>query len=180
MSKLNKTKELEYILFNHYFLKKGYRLALEVYISGYKRRVDLIGMDKTGSILNIEIKVTKADFKSKNGHTFIGNKNYYAMPPELYEQVKDKVPKDIGVLVASLEKTTFKGKTVYTPTVKVAKRATTIDTKLTTRQLKALKDNIITATNSNIRRLLEERHKLLNKIEELKNKELNNEHYWNG
>lgn len=46
-----------------------------------------------------EIKITKADFKSKNGHNFAGNKNYYVMPKELYESVKDLVPKGIGVIL---------------------------------------------------------------------------------
>lgn len=46
-----------------------------------------------------EIKVTKSDFKSKNGHNFVGNCNYYVIPKELYDDVKDLVPEDIGIIL---------------------------------------------------------------------------------
>ena len=46
-----------------------------------------------------EIKITKSDFKSKNGHNFEGNKNYYVVPKELYENIKDEVPEDIGIIL---------------------------------------------------------------------------------
>ena len=46
-----------------------------------------------------EIKISFADFKSKNGHNFIGNENYYVIPHELYEKIKDLVPKNIGIIL---------------------------------------------------------------------------------
>lgn len=46
-----------------------------------------------------EIKVTKSDFKSEHGHNFVGNLNYYVIPKELYEEVKDLVPEDIGIIL---------------------------------------------------------------------------------
>lgn len=46
-----------------------------------------------------EIKVTVSDFKSKNGHNFVGNLNYYVVPIELYPQIKELTPEDIGILV---------------------------------------------------------------------------------
>lgn len=46
-----------------------------------------------------EIKISKADFKSKHGHNFVGNANYYVMPKALYEEVKDLIPEDIGVIL---------------------------------------------------------------------------------
>jgi len=46
-----------------------------------------------------EIKVTKSDFKSKNGHNFVGNCNYYIIPKELYGSVADMVPEDIGIIL---------------------------------------------------------------------------------
>jgi len=49
-------------------------------------------------VICYEIKVSMADFKSKNGHNFVGNENYYVMPLELYTKVKDQVPADIGVI----------------------------------------------------------------------------------
>nr|DAL85257.1 MAG TPA: DNA repair protein MmcB-like protein [Caudoviricetes sp.] len=49
-----------------------------------------------------EIKVTKSDFHSKAANTFIGHYNYYVMPPELYEEVKDEIPPYIGVYTGEM------------------------------------------------------------------------------
>ena len=46
-----------------------------------------------------EIKISKADFKSANGHNFVGNCNYYVAPKALYPEVVDMVPDDIGVIM---------------------------------------------------------------------------------
>ena len=46
-----------------------------------------------------EIKVSKSDFKSKNGHNFVGNLNYYVVPNEIYNDIKNLVPDNIGVIV---------------------------------------------------------------------------------
>jgi len=46
-----------------------------------------------------EIKITKADFRSKNGHNFVGNLNYYVIPAELYEGIKDEVPEGVGIIL---------------------------------------------------------------------------------
>ena len=46
-----------------------------------------------------EIKVTKCDFKSKNGHNFVGNCNYYVIPKEIYEDVEPLVPEGIGIIL---------------------------------------------------------------------------------
>lgn len=46
-----------------------------------------------------EIKISKSDFKSKNGHNFVGHNNYYVVPKELVEKIKDLVPDDIGIIV---------------------------------------------------------------------------------
>ena len=45
-----------------------------------------------------EIKVSKQDFYSKCKKTFVGNYNYYAMPKELYEEVKQDIPDYVGVV----------------------------------------------------------------------------------
>lgn len=47
-----------------------------------------------------EIKISVSDFHSKNGHNFSGNFNYYVMPMEIYEKVKNEIPKFVGCLVA--------------------------------------------------------------------------------
>ena len=44
-----------------------------------------------------EIKMSKSDFHSNAHNTFLGHFNYYVMPKELYEQVKDEIPAHIGV-----------------------------------------------------------------------------------
>lgn len=45
-----------------------------------------------------EIKVSKQDFYSKCKKTFVGNYNYYAMPKELYQDVKQDIEDYIGVV----------------------------------------------------------------------------------
>lgn len=68
------------------------------------------GVRQTGDmdvlITCYEIKISKADFKSKHGHNFVGNANYYVMPKSLYEEVKDLIPEDIGVILYIEGKTT--------------------------------------------------------------------------
>ncbi len=46
-----------------------------------------------------EIKISKSDFKSKNGHNFVGNKNYYVVPKELLNEVEKLIPEDIGIIL---------------------------------------------------------------------------------
>jgi hypothetical protein len=47
-----------------------------------------------------EIKISKADFNSKNGHNFVGNKNYYVVPADLKDYVKERIKDtDIGLIV---------------------------------------------------------------------------------
>lgn len=50
------------------------------------------------SVICFEIKISRADFKSPNGHNFIGNLNYYVMPYELFKQVESEIPEHIGVI----------------------------------------------------------------------------------
>ncbi|MGN0585854.1 MAG: hypothetical protein ACI4JF_01095 [Oscillospiraceae bacterium] len=56
------------------------------------------GIEK-GDFYCYEIKSSVEDFHSKNGHNFIGDYNYYIMPLEVYEKVKDEIPYRVGVLV---------------------------------------------------------------------------------
>lgn len=46
-----------------------------------------------------ELKVTKADFHSTAKLSFVGHYNYFVLPSTLYDDIKDEVPIDIGVLV---------------------------------------------------------------------------------
>lgn len=58
------------------------------------------GIEK-GDFYCYEIKSSVDDFHSKNGHNFIGDFNYYVMPIEVYEKIKDEIPFRIGVYVPS-------------------------------------------------------------------------------
>lgn len=56
------------------------------------------GIEK-GDFYCYEVKSSVEDFHSKNGHNFIGDFNYYVMPEDVYEKVKDEIPYKVGVLV---------------------------------------------------------------------------------
>lgn len=51
-----------------------------------------------------EVKITKADFKSKHGHNIdnpdspIANENYYCVPKDLVKEIADLVPEHVGIL----------------------------------------------------------------------------------
>lgn len=61
----------------------------------WKRSIHEIGM----LVTCYEVKISVSDFKSSNGHNFHGNKNYYAVDSRIYEDIKDLVPDDIGIIV---------------------------------------------------------------------------------
>jgi hypothetical protein len=85
--------------------KQGVFGCFEVTIGWFgKERVDYLTYDTKGIWRCYEIKVSKSDFYSKSKHTFIGHYNYYVMPEELYEQVKDKIPNHIGVYINGISK----------------------------------------------------------------------------
>ena len=62
-----------------------------------------------------EIKQSKQDFYSNNALTFIGNKNYFVMPYDLYLQVKNDIPNNIGVYV-SIDRQEYKQEKTVTGT----------------------------------------------------------------
>jgi hypothetical protein len=98
MAKTELTKKLERDL---YFAteKQGVFRCFEVTI-GFrgKQRCDFMTYDTNGIWRCYEIKISKSDFRSKAKNTFVGHYNYYCMPEELYEQVKDEIPNHIGVV----------------------------------------------------------------------------------
>ncbi len=98
--KTKTTKILEHLLASHFDCRKDF-FVFECTIGWYGREiVDCIKYTTEREICCYEIKQSKADFRSKNALTFIGNKNYFVMPYSLYEQVKDEIPLDIGVYVS--------------------------------------------------------------------------------
>ena len=50
-----------------------------------------------GAFTAYEVKSCLADYRSKNGHNMIGDKNYYVMPMELYKKVVQELPHNVGV-----------------------------------------------------------------------------------
>lgn len=56
------------------------------------------GIEK-GDFYCYEVKSSVDDFHSKNGHNLIGEFNYYVMPEEVYEKVRNEIPYYVGVYV---------------------------------------------------------------------------------
>lgn len=56
------------------------------------------GIEK-GDFYCYEVKSSVEDFHSKNGHNFLGDYNYYVMPEDVYEKVKNEIPYGVGVYV---------------------------------------------------------------------------------
>lgn len=63
------------------------------------------GIEK-GDFYCYGVKSSVEDFHS-NGHNFIGDFNYYVMPEDVYEKVKDEIPYKVEVLVP--EKKNYRG-----------------------------------------------------------------------
>lgn len=101
IAKTDLTIELEKQIWKHTKKSMGVFGCFEVTIGWYgKERVDYMTYDTKGIWRCYEIKVSKADFNSKAKVSFIGYYNYYVMPEELFEQVKDEIPSYIGVYVS--------------------------------------------------------------------------------
>lgn len=97
MSKTPETLDLESRLLRY---TSGQFGCDEVTIGPFGReRVDYLTWDFKGVWRCYEIKVSKADFRSRARKTFVGNLNYYVMPEALYEDVKSEIPAKVGVLV---------------------------------------------------------------------------------
>lgn len=54
------------------------------------------GIEK-GIFTCYEVKSCRADFESKNGHNFYGEKNYYVMPHATFLEVNTKILGYVGV-----------------------------------------------------------------------------------
>lgn len=62
------------------------------------------GIEK-GDFFCYEIKSSVEDFRSPNGHNFLGDFNYYVMPEDVYLTVKEEIPWAIGVYCPMPENT---------------------------------------------------------------------------
>ena len=98
------TKEIEEIAYN-YLWKKGRYIILEMAVpisiqNRYHRdRLDMCAYDTDGSFRGYEIKRNLQDFHSPASWSWICNFNYFVMPNDLYNKVKDEIPAGIGVWV---------------------------------------------------------------------------------
>jgi len=96
------TKEIENLAFP-YLSKIGTYLCFEVGMpkehrgTGSDERVDLLSYDSKDIWRFYEIKISKNDFYSKCKHTFLGHYNYFILPKDLYENVKQDIPNHVGV-----------------------------------------------------------------------------------
>lgn len=99
MAKTELTKQLEKQIWEETH-KQGVFGCFEVTIGWFgHERVDYMTMDTKNIWRCYEIKVSKSDFHSNAKHTFIGHYNYYVMPAELYEEIKEEIPQHIGVYI---------------------------------------------------------------------------------
>jgi hypothetical protein len=83
--------------------KQGTFGCFEVTIGWFgDERVDYMTYDTKGIWRCYEIKVSKSDFYSKAKKTFCGHFNYFVMTKELFDEVKDDVPSNIGVYLGGM------------------------------------------------------------------------------
>ena len=85
----------------------------------FKPLNNTVGGIEKGDFYCFEVKSCVDDFKSKNGHNFIGDFNYYVMPLTVYEEVKDLIPYNVGVFT---EETNRIGQTYLTCTKKARRK----------------------------------------------------------
>ena len=96
------TLAMELILTKQFFQHEYCLLHQEVTYG--KEICDLMGLAQHyRKLVCIELKQSVQDFHSKAKVTFLGNRNYYAMPFDIYEKVKDEIPKEIGVFTLPRE-----------------------------------------------------------------------------
>lgn len=72
-----------------------------------------------------EIKTSKADFYSKHKLTFEGDYNYFVIPEDLFDVIKDDIPKGIGCYLYN----------PLTRTFRVAKKASRHKTRMSESQI---------------------------------------------
>ena len=166
------TTKIENAVYEFLYLERSYRLAFEVELG--TGRVDIFGYhSKEGHSICVEVKVTEADFKSKNGHNFYANKNYYAVPEFLVEKIIDKVPPHVGIIAYSEAKPApyiakrYEYNLGRLPVIRTAKNAKKVEESLPPRYRAQMRRNFETALCSNIRRL--HRDYLANRLKETKN-----------
>jgi hypothetical protein len=102
MSKTQLTLDIEEALY-FYEQEHGEIVVEEVSMPDDHGIVDTLALrtkpDGTKEFRCYEVKVSKSDFRSTAKLSFVGHYNYYALPQDLYEQIKEEIPSHIGVLL---------------------------------------------------------------------------------
>lgn len=73
--------------------------ALRVDFMKFKPVNNTVSGIEKGDFYCYEVKSSVEDFRSKNGHNFIGDFNYYVMTEDVYAKVSNEIPYRVGVLV---------------------------------------------------------------------------------
>ena len=97
----------------------------------------LISQDEITPIICFEIKISKSDFHSPHGHNFVGNLNYYVMPYNLFKDLKDEIPDNIGCITYHYTSDDLVGRLRYQ---KKSEYVTNIDSNLYASLLRTLLD----------------------------------------
>lgn len=104
------------------------------YGTQYEKRVDYVKFDPVNNTVGgieqgifscYEVKSCVEDFRSKYGHNMLGDYNYYVMPKDVYDKVKDNIPWGAGVLCPFGEEGTQELKSVRRATKKTRRRSAT-------------------------------------------------------
>lgn len=100
--KTSLTTQMEEVLY-YYCRENGDIVVEEVSMPDEQGIVDTLSCRLTSNAQFewrcYELKVSKADFRSKAKLSFIGHYNYFVLPEALYEKVKEDIPNPIGVMV---------------------------------------------------------------------------------
>jgi hypothetical protein len=170
MAKSELTKQLEQAIYLS-TVQMGVYGCFEVSIGwSCDERVDYMTYNTKGEFRCYEIKVSKADFRSKSKHSFVGHFGYYAMPTELYKQVQDEIPKGIGVYVhdgrffSCVKKPKRTGPTIE-PLLLSGFMIRALSRECE-KQLKSNMPSVIERKDREIRRLFEERNRYRNDYNE--------------
>lgn len=81
------------------FLKEDFDTTCNAVCNHCRYKGFKVVQDDTPAVICFEIKISKSDFHTSHGHNFVGNLNYYVMPINLYKEVQDEIPPEIGCIV---------------------------------------------------------------------------------
>lgn len=115
MNRKETTRFLSDLLVSNRLCGRGKYYASEVTLDygkgkGKEKRVDFMqfvpenqmcvaGIEK-GVFICYEIKSCKADFNSGHGLNFVGDRNYIVTTMEVYKEIINEIPYDVGVMVS--------------------------------------------------------------------------------